>query len=85
MHLPPLMHWQMGMRQVSPVHSDGQVHVNGPSGFVQLPPLPQVSSHTGVVQLESNQPGVQVHVSGAAQKPWTQVWMHMGVVQLAPV
>jgi len=57
------------------------VHVEG---AVQLPPLPHVCSHTGVVQFESNQPRSHAHVSGAAHAPRTHVCAHCGSTQPSP-
>jgi hypothetical protein len=53
---PPFWHGtgHTGIRQERPVQSVGQRHV---LGDVQLPPLPQVTVHTGVVHDVSNQPG----------------------------
>jgi hypothetical protein len=71
-HFPPFKHWTLlhtGSRHVSPVHSAGQVHLTVPEGFVQFPPFPHVTSHTGVVQFVSNQPTSHVQVSGARQVP----------------
>ena len=88
MHLPPFRHWTLahtGSRHVSPVHSRGHVHFTVPDGFVQFPPLPQVTSHTGVVQLGSNQPGLQKQVSGARQTPFTQPCTHSACAHVGPV
>ena len=73
-----------GSRQVSPAHSEGHVHGRSRSGLVQLPPLPHVTEHTGVVQFASNQPGLHKHVSGALHTPWTHVWTHRGTSQVGP-
>jgi hypothetical protein len=85
---PPLTHVtraHTGSRHVSPAHSEGHVQGRSRSGLVQLPPLPQVTEHTGVVQLASNHPGLHRHVSGDLHTPCTHVWTHRGTSHVGPV